>query len=52
MEKQFKRILNLVKRTGDRLVVTDTEGASAFVVMDLDDYEAMLHAPDKFGPFY
>jgi len=42
MNKSFRRILNLIRRTGDRMVVTDPEGEDAFVVMDLDQYEALL----------
>jgi len=44
MNDQFKRIIELVRRTGDRLVVTDPEGREPVVVMDLDEYEAMLEA--------
>ncbi len=44
MDNQFKRILDLVRRTGDRMVVTDPEGQDPVVVMDLDEYEAMLEA--------
>ena len=40
--RNFKRIFELIRRTGDRLVVTDPEGEETFVVMDLDDYEMLL----------
>lgn len=42
MSQPFQRILDLVKRTGDRLIVTDPDGQHAYVVMDLDQYEALL----------
>ncbi|MBI5369603.1 hypothetical protein HZA85_00195 [Candidatus Uhrbacteria bacterium] len=42
MKDQFHRILELVRRTGDTLIVTDPDGEKVFVVMDLDQYEALL----------
>lgn len=44
MNDQFKRILELIRRTGDRMVVTDPNGKDTYVVMDLDDYETLLEA--------
>ncbi len=44
MNNQFKRILDLVRRTGDRMVVTDPEGEQAVVIMDFDEYEAIIEA--------
>ena len=53
MNDQFRRILDLVRRTGDRMVVTDPEGNDAFVVMDLESYEQMIdledHVFEDFG---
>ncbi len=48
MDKQFKRILDLVRRTGDRMVVTDTNGEDAYVVMGLDAYESLVEAQELF----
>lgn len=42
MKNQFERVLNLVRRTGDTMIVVDKEGNDAYVVMDLDRYEAIL----------
>lgn len=42
MNDSFKRILALARRTGDRLIVTDPEGQEAFVLLGLDQYEALL----------
>jgi|GEM_PF-1225683 len=39
MDHQFKRLLNLVRRTGDRLVVTDPNGEDTYVLMGLEAYE-------------
>lgn len=47
----FKRILDLVRLTGDKLVVTDPEGERACVVMDLDDYELLLADTGMLEPF-
>ena len=40
--KNLRRLLELSKRTGDRLIVTDPEGEDSFVVMGLEQYEGML----------
>jgi hypothetical protein len=47
MNDQFRRILDLVRRTGDRMVVTDPEGNDAFVVMDLESYEQIIDLEDE-----
>ncbi len=44
---QFKRLIKLVKRTGDKLVVFDENDSAASVLMPLDQYEDLL-GPD-FG---
>lgn len=46
MHSQFQRILDLVKKTKDRLVVTDPDGHNAYVIMDLASYEDLM-----FGGF-
>ena len=45
MKDTFRRILELVKQTGDTLVVTDPDGDEVFVVMGLDRYESMIQKP-------
>lgn len=42
MDKQLRRILNLVRKTGDRMVVTDTNGDDVYVVMGLEQYENLV----------
>jgi hypothetical protein len=37
--KQLNRLLNLIRETGDRLVVADNESNDVFVLMNLDEYE-------------
>lgn len=37
--RQLKRILDLIRKTGDRMVVADSETDKVFVIMDLDEYE-------------
>ncbi|KKR03768.1 MAG: hypothetical protein UT30_C0019G0004 [Candidatus Uhrbacteria bacterium GW2011_GWF2_39_13] len=48
MEQHLKRVLNLVRRTGDTMVVVDKDGSDAFVVMDLDRYEHLLDETSFF----
>jgi len=43
MEGYFERILQLVQKTGDRVIVTDPSLKKAFVIMDLDQYEAIVN---------
>jgi len=38
----WQKIFNLVKRTGDKLIVCDSATDSALVVMDLEKYEKLL----------
>ena len=43
MQRQLERIINLVKKTGDRLVVLDRDNPrKSYVVMDINDYEALV----------
>jgi hypothetical protein len=46
MKDQFQRLLRLAKTTGDRLIVTDKNGENAFVVMDIDQYEALIYGQE------
>ncbi|MBI4713944.1 hypothetical protein HY771_02055 [Candidatus Uhrbacteria bacterium] len=43
MTSQFRHILNLVRKTGDTMIVTDPDGDDVFVVMDLPKYESLLN---------
>jgi len=38
----WQKFLNLVKRTGDRLIVTDREEGEAYVIMSLSEYENIV----------
>lgn len=43
MSKQLKQVINLSKRTGDRIIVFDnSEPDNSFVVMTLDQYENLI----------
>ncbi len=42
MNDKFKRILDLAKRTGDTMIVTDPNADDVFVVMDIDQYEMLM----------
>ena len=41
-EETLKRLLSLIEKTGDRLVITDPAGESPFVLMGLDHYEKLV----------
>lgn len=41
-QSQLNRTLNLVRRTGDKLIILDKDSDDAFVLMDLDGYEKVL----------
>lgn len=47
MKDQFRRILNLVRHTGDTMVVTDTNGEDVYVIMDIDQYELLLNMEEN-----
>ncbi|NIP32767.1 hypothetical protein GWN26_08050 [Candidatus Saccharibacteria bacterium] len=38
----WNKFLNLVKKTGDRLIVTDKDEGEAYVIMSLSEYEDMI----------
>ena len=38
----FKRLMELSKKTGDRIVFADVEGNEAHVVLSLNDYERLV----------
>lgn len=40
--KQLKRILNLISKTGDRLIVADNSTDEVFAIMSVDDYESLV----------
>lgn len=41
-EETLKRLLSLIEKTGDRLVITDPAGERPFVLMGLDHYEKLV----------
>lgn len=48
MSKQLKQVINLSKKTGDRIIVFDnSEPDNSFVVMTLEQYEGLVG--DNFG---
>ena len=38
----WQKFLDLVKRTGDRLIVTDKDAGEAYVIMSLSEYEGII----------
>ena len=46
MNSQFKRIIKLIRKTGDKLVVFDSnEPDNAYAIMNLDEYEKISDNP-------
>ncbi|MFA6131865.1 MAG: hypothetical protein WC702_02220 [Patescibacteria group bacterium] len=50
MDHQLKRLLDLVRRTGDRLVVTDPNGEDTYVLMGLEAYEKLADSLPMVDP--
>ena len=43
MPNQLQKVINLAKKTGDRLIVFDTTGSdNIYIVMSLDEYEKLV----------
>lgn len=52
MDSGLKKIIALIKKTGDRLIVLETDNPEPYVVMGLDDYEKLIDekiSADKQG---
>ena len=48
MSEQFKKIIELIKKTGDKVIVFDDNNPdSAYVVMDFDSYVKTKDEPEK-----
>jgi hypothetical protein len=41
-DETMKRLLSLIERTGDRMVITDPSGEHPYVIMTLDHYEKLV----------
>lgn len=41
-QETLQRILDLIGRTGDRVVITDPAGENPYVLMGLDQYESLM----------
>ena len=42
MNNEFKKVLDLIKRTGDKLVFYDSTNDSSFVILPLNEYEKLM----------
>ncbi|MFA5359114.1 MAG: hypothetical protein WC310_04855 [Patescibacteria group bacterium] len=42
MTNEFRKALDLIKKTGDKLVFFDAANDSSFVVLPIDDYQKLL----------
>lgn len=45
----LNKILDLIKKTGDKMVVTDRDGEESFVIMPLFEYEEIVDSEKPFG---
>lgn len=51
MEETFKRVIRLLKKTGDKMIFFDSqEPENSFVMIDLDHYEEEVLKGDLKGP--
>jgi len=50
LNQNFKRLIDLAKRTNSPLIVTDSEGEEPVVLMSIDQYESLAadFDPDEF----
>lgn len=49
MDSNFKKIIKLITKTGDRFVVSDSGFEMPYVVMSLESYENLVLADDGLG---
>jgi len=50
MRQNIDRLIDLVKKTGDKIIIVDREDhKDALVLMSLDDYEKLLRNKDKIS---
>lgn len=47
-ESSLKRLMRLAQKTGDVLIVTDSDGREPLVLMSVDRYEDMRLGPEAF----
>lgn len=50
--KTFKKVIDLIKKTGDKCIVLDEEGEPVYVLMTFGDYQALVFgksAPEVAG---
>lgn len=45
MSAIFDRVLNLIKKTGDRVIIVEEKTENAYVVMNFDAYEKIVKSP-------
>jgi len=44
MAKSIEKIIDLIKKTGDKCIILDAEGQPQYVIMSFDDYEKLISA--------
>ena len=49
-DQTIRRLLGLVEKTGDKVIITDPAGEHPYVLMSLDQYERLVGAPAPAAP--
>lgn len=49
-QSQINRVVKLIKKTGDKVVLMDNESDAVMMLMDIDSYEALLAKPAVIQP--
>ena len=50
MKHPFQRLLNLVRKTGNHVVISDFEGEEMYVILPFAQYENLLNGEDDVEP--
>ena len=49
MNDSLKKIIDLAKKTKDRVIVTDNEGSDPYVIMDFDQYQSLISGNNEIA---
>ena len=42
MSKNLEKIINLIRKTGDKAIILDAQGEPSYVIMTISDYERLM----------
>lgn len=49
MSKSMEKVINLIKRTGDKCIILDSDGEPEYVAMSFRDYEKLILGNPDIG---